>query len=60
MKTFKEIRQEKGISLAHVAKALNITTVTLRSKENGQSEFSAPQCKKLCALYGVKFEEVKV
>ena len=60
MKTFKEIRKEKGISIAHVSRLLQKSTITVRNKENGITEFTAPEARTLCKLYGVKFEDVKI
>lgn len=60
MESFKEIRLRKGISLAYVARYLNLSTVTVRSKENKKTDFTGPECKALCQLYGVKFEDVLV
>lgn len=58
-KNWKELREEKGISVSFVAKQLGVTPQTVRNKEKGISEFDWVQASKLIKLYGVSIEEVE-
>ena len=57
-KSFKEIRKEKGITVAFVARHLGVTEATIRNKERGKTEFTASEARRLCHLYNVDFNEV--
>lgn len=59
-KTFKEIRKEKGISVAHIAKSLNKSRQTIYNKEAGTSEWNGLEVQKLCDLYGIDISAVKL
>lgn len=59
-KTFKEIRQSKGISLTFVAKYLSKTEQTVRNKENGLTNFTWAEGCLLCKLYNVDMAEIKI
>ena len=57
-KKFKEIREEKGVTVAHVALFLGVCEATIRNKEKGRTDFTAPEARRLCRLYNVSFDDV--
>ena len=59
-KSFRELRRERGISLAHVARFLKRSEQTIRNKEKGKCDFTAPEARALCHLYNVDFREVRL
>lgn len=59
-KSFLNIRKDLGITRVHVSKVLGITTQTLYLKEKGISKFTPLEAQKLCDIYNVSLNEVKI
>lgn len=57
-RTFKEIRQSKGIKVSHICTLLGISRQSLSNKESGKTKFSALECQKLCTEYNVDILDV--
>lgn len=60
-KTWKQHREDRGISVSFVAKRLGCTPQTIRNKESKRStsEFTWLEAVKLCALYNIDISQVK-
>lgn len=59
-RTFKEIRESKGIKKSHICEVLGISRQSLYSKEEGYTKFSALEAQKLCCEYNISISEVKI
>lgn len=51
-------RALKDLTQSDVAKYLGISLTAYASKERGEFEFTVSEAKKLCELFGKKFEEL--
>lgn len=49
----KELRTRDGLSIERVARQLEVSSMTIRNWENGETEPSASQIKALADLFGV-------
>lgn len=58
MKKLKELRKEQGTSITFAANYIGVTTQTLRNKENGKTEFTLKEARKLAKLYNASLDEV--
>ena len=50
----KKIIAESGLKLSKIAEEMDISTQTLYSKINNQTEFKAGEVKRLCLLLGIE------
>lgn len=58
-KTFREIRNEQGLTASYVAKKLGVCNYTLLAKERGDRSFNAKQVQDLCKIYNVGIEQIR-
>ena len=56
--TFREWRRLQGKSQESVARALGISTTTLRLKEKGLRPFNENEIDPLLKIYGITYEQV--
>lgn len=57
--TLKSARVNKGLTQAQAAKEIGITADTLSNYERGKSYPDVPIIKKIEAVYGVSYSEIK-
>lgn len=56
--TLAAARVNKGLTQAEAAKALNVSITTLKSWEKGERYPKQPQIDKLCAVYGISYDNL--
>ncbi|MDF2502783.1 helix-turn-helix domain-containing protein [Clostridium sp.] len=57
-KNLKALRELKGINQTKTAKHLGISLHSYCNKENGKSDFSLDEAKKLSELFGLTVDEI--
>jgi transcriptional regulator with XRE-family HTH domain len=57
--TLKAARVNRGLTQNDVAQALNVTKKTVSSWENGKTVPNIDKIEGLCALYGLKYDDIQ-
>ena len=59
-KSLKQLRKEKGLSVAFVARHLQVSEASIRNKESGRTDFTLPEARALSRLYNVSLDNIEL